>query len=87
MKGRGTGGAFDKTPGAFRGRGSNEVTGGERGSPRFAPDKRGGGRGEALTQVRGHSGGGASINCPGLKGDFQGCPRLPRSYLAYFPTM
>ena len=33
------------------------MTGGERGSPRNAPGKRGGGRGEALTQVRGHSGG------------------------------
>ena len=57
------------------------MTGGERGSPRFAPGKRGGGRGEALTQVRGHSGGGASINCPGAKEDFKAAPSCPGWFL------
>ena len=40
--GKGTGREFGLTPGTFRGRGINKVTGGERGSPRTAPGKRGG---------------------------------------------
>ena len=51
-RGRGDGGAFDKTSGTFRGRGSYQVTGGERGSPRTAPGKRGGGRGEFFLTVQ-----------------------------------
>ena len=62
------------------------MTGGERGSPRTAPGKRGGGRGEALARLQGHSGGVASINQPGVKGDFQGYPRFP-GYLYVHKTL
>ena len=51
-EGEGDGGAFDQNSGAFWGRGSNKVTGGERGSPRTAPGKRGGGRGEFFQTVQ-----------------------------------
>ena len=50
-------------------------------APRVAPGKRGGGRGENLTRLRGHSGGMASMNWPGLKGDFQGYSRFPGLFL------